>query len=131
MKRWARDKETDHPKPIERIELSEKHFPVRIVMTVVFAVVAVICFAYAITALFSSDSGWKEVSALSSADTNCSEEFVLLYDFTGSSASVSVEYRQIRSLYTEAAVKAYQLFHSSELFTDLKNIAYINQHPMK
>lgn len=120
---------TPYVKPVEKVELSEKNLKWRIFLVVLLVMVAAGAFAYGINEMLSQESGWQEISASTGGEINCSEEFVFLYNLGASGVSATAENKVLTALYTDAAEKAYQLFHTKETFENVNNICYINQHP--
>ena len=130
MGRYARDKSLQNPKPVERIELEEKNVGIRIAIVAVLILIAVSSFGYGISQWLSVDSGWTEIEADSAADTNVSNEFVLMYELgTREDMTVVAENKGIRALYTEVMVDAYQIFHNNIEIEGVNNIYYLNSHP--
>lgn len=116
-------------KPVERIDLSEKRLGLRVALCVIFLLIGVIALSAAVNELLSTDPGWMEITINNSSNLNCSSDFTFYYLLGESELSATVEYKQLRTLYTEAAVKAYQLFSAGESFEGVNNVWYINQHP--
>lgn len=130
MGRYARDRSYQNPKPVERIELSEKNVGLRIALVAVLILIAVISFGYGISQFLSVDAGWTEIEADSAADTNCSNEFVLMYQLgSRDDMTIVAENKGVRALYTEVMVDAYQIFHNNVEVEGVNNIYYLNRHP--
>ena len=85
--------------------------------------------AYAFQEFFSPGEDWTAISANSSEGINCSADFTLLYRLGAKGASASADNREVTSIYTEATVKAYQLFNTEEHFEDITNVFDINGSP--
>lgn len=129
MGRTARDKrDLPHPKPVERIELSEKHVRLRLVLTIGFAVLGVGAIVYALAARLSAEPGWTTIEANASS-LNCSEDFVFQYRLGEAGMSATAEKKALTILYSEAAQKAYENFDAHNFHGTLHNICYINRHP--
>lgn len=128
MKKYARD---NRPlvKPVKSIEVDQKHIALRVVLFAVLLVVGVVAIVYGVSGLLADQSGWQTVTAQSSEDADCSDEFTLQYEFGKGDLSAKAEYNQLAALYTEATVKAYRLFHEMQTFDSVRNIAYLNDHP--
>lgn len=122
-------REHRNPKPVKRIELSEKFPKWRLLVAILFAALGIGALVSAATSFFKVDSGWCTVETASAAETNCGSDFVFRYNLGASGMSASEEYKQVQALYTDAMVKAYELFHDTEEFDGVNNICYINQHP--
>lgn len=130
MGRTAKDRTVNQPKPVEKVELSEKHVGLRFAIVAALIIVAVISFGYGIHSLLTVEAGWTEIEADSSADTNVGNEFVLMYNLgSRSDMSITAENKGIISTYTDVMVKAYELFHNNQEIENVKNIYYINQNP--
>lgn len=127
MKRTAKDN-TPNLRPVQRIELSEKHYKLRLAAAVLLLAMAAVSITVGITSLLSRGSGWNAVEASSSTE-NCANEFVFQYYFEGKGMAASAEYKNVSAAYSEACEKAFKLFNAYTLFEDINNIAYINAHP--
>lgn len=121
-------REPIRPKPVEKVELSEKHIKLRAALTILFLLVGAVFIAFGVSSCFSADSGWAEIKA-SSNETDCSGDFTLLYRLGAGDVSAGSENRALTALYSKASVTAYQLFTADEEFENVCNVAYINRHP--
>ena len=108
MKRYARDKTPD-VKPVQRIELSEKHIKLRIILTIVFIVIAVLAVGFGVKSCLSADKGWQEITS-SNASNSLSVVFKLVYNIGESSMNATSEKKSVQYIYTAAAQEAYKLF---------------------
>lgn len=77
----------------------------------------------------STDSGWTEISASSSAEMNCSDDFVFLYELGADGTSATAENKALSIIYTDAAVQAFEMFNTDQPFTELNNVYSINHNP--
>lgn len=127
--RGAHRKREPNVKPVERIELHEGNTTKRLIAVIALIALAVGFFAYAISQLVSRSSGWTQIEPTSTDERNCTSEFVLQYDLGRSGSSATAEYKRISSVYTEAAISAYQTYHPTEVFGGRQNLAYLNRHP--
>lgn len=118
-----------HPKPVEKVELSEKHPKRRFYLAILFLVIGVLALVHAVRMFFSTDAGWTEVSANSASEINCSEDFVFLYELGAGDISATAENKALSIIYTDAAVKAFEMFNTDQAFTDLDNMYSINHNP--
>lgn len=96
---------------------------------ILFVFVAVTAFATGINSLFTTEPGWQEIEVDSAYETNCGNEFVFMYYLGASGTDATVENKALKIVYSDACIMAHKLFHNKELFEDVINIAYINQHP--
>ena len=122
-------REQRKPKPVKRIEISEKFSKRRLILAIFFAVLGIGAIVYAIASSLKTESGWKTIETSSSAETNYSSDFSFSYNLGQGELSASEEYKKIQTLYTDAMVKCYKIFHNIEEFEDVNNICYINKHP--
>lgn len=118
-----------HLKPVEKIELSEKHIGWRFAFFILFLVIAASAFATCVGTFFSMEPGWHEIEADSGGDINCGNEFVFMYYLGGSGVDATAENKALKIVYTDACEMAHKLFHNKELFEGVNNVCYINQHP--
>lgn len=112
-------------KPVEKIELSEKHIKLRVVLVILFIVLALAAFAVGIIFWLSTDAGWREIEA-DATDINCSSEFVFYYEIQESGLAGTEELDAVSKAYGEAAVDAYRIFNATEEFEGVNNLAYVN-----
>ncbi len=112
-------------KPVERIELSEKNVKLRVVLLVVFVIIALVALATGLSALLSSDPGWQKVE-VNSSSWHCGDDFVLHYEFGGGALSATAENKKLTAVYTAAAEQAWQLFLSDT--PEKGNLAQLNAH---
>ncbi len=113
----------------DAIELSEKHFRLRLAAAVIFLLFGAWMLAYGLYQLLGKSSGWQEISVSSDADTNCGGEFTLLYQLGASGIAASQESRLLTSCYTQACEDAYQLFCANEAADGVVNPYILNQNP--
>lgn len=129
MGRTARDRrQLPHPRPVQKIELSNNKLLLRGIAAVVFLVIGAFALSQAVSQLFSVESGWQTIEAVGN-EASCASELVLVYDLGSSGLSASAEARQIRELYSGECRLLYQLFHTVESFEGVTNLRDINLHP--
>ena len=116
------------PKPVTRYEVSEKNKKLRQILIVVLLAVAVVSITTGIMSLLNKESGWQKVEITTEA-RNCSQNFIFQYNFSGSGAEATALNKQLEAAYSDASVKAYQLFTPDEGFEGVNNVYYINRHP--
>lgn len=114
------------PKPQPAVEVSEKHISLRVVLLIVFVVVAVVSLTYGFTSLFSTDPGWRAVE-VNSGEVSCGQDFVFNYNLGVSGVNATQEYRGLVDVYTQACRKAYKLFNN-EVTDAAGNIYTVNSH---
>lgn len=120
----------DRPKAdkVINIHLPEDRTRLRAALVVAALVIAVASFAYGVNALVSTDAGVQEITALT-GEMNASDDFTLYYNLGQDGADATDERREIRSLYTEAATDAFEIFSADSEFEDRHNVWYLNRHP--
>ncbi len=126
MGRTARDKTELRPKPVKKIELSDKNVKLRIIAAALFLLIGAALIAFSVNNFLSPDLGWVEIEAYAANDVDCSEEFVFLYNLKS-----AAEEKAVRTLYSDAALKCYRLFNESESFDGMNNVRVINKNPNK
>ena len=118
----------NEPKPVKRVEVTEKNRRLRIIAAIILAVIGAIGITTGIMTALNRETGWQTVQ-VASKERNCSESFTLRYNFEGSGAQVASVNRQLEAAYEEACIKAYQLFTADEEIAGVHNVHYINRHP--
>jgi len=128
LSRTVRNRNENHPKPVKRIELSEEFPKGRLILTAVLVLIGVCALGYAVISFLTVDAGWTTIETESS-EADCSDELIFQYYLGAGKLSATAEQKAVSAVYTEAAKKAYQLFHTSQGFDEVKNLYYINRHP--
>lgn len=116
------------PPRVSRFELSESNKKIRWILVVVLLAIGFVAIGAGLMGLLNRDTGWQEIE-VATTEPNCSPDFVLQYDLSGSGAEATVLYKQISAIYTEGCVKAYQLFHVDEGSESYENVYDINHNP--
>ena len=128
MGRTVKDPNRRQPKPVQKVQLSEKNVGRRIVLVVLFLAIGSGFLVYGFMNFLRGDSGWREISVKAGSELNCSEDFTLKYNVGAGGVSAGGEAKALSLIYT-AAVKGYRLFNIDESFDDVTNLYDINQHP--
>ena len=131
MKRTAANRNANHPKPVERVEVNETGTKKRIVLLIVAILVALGAFGYGISTLTKVETGWYVIEATSASEMNCAQDFVFRYQLGHSGVSAAAENKALTLLYTDATEKAYQIFNARENSLNFKNLYYLNRTPNK
>lgn len=121
------NRDLPHPKPVQKIELSEKHITLRSILAVVFLLIGAGFIAYGVSSYFSGSAGWAQIESTAS-EINCGSDFVFLYCLGESDQSAAAEKRAVTALYSDATEHAFQLFTADLEFEDVHNLYYINRH---
>ena len=124
MRKNSRDNRP-YVKPVKRIELSEKNIMLRWIAIVVLLSIAVVAIITGLMSALNTEPGWQAVE-VSTDQANCGDEFTLMYDFSNSGSAATAQYKQLTSIYSEAAVIGYRIFNPNLLEEGLCNVAYLN-----
>lgn len=116
------------PRAISRYEISEKHKKLRLVLAIILLIIAAVAITTGIMSLLNKETGWQKVE-ITTETRSCSSDFVFQYYFTGRGAETTALHKQLQAAYSEAAVKAYQLFTPDEQIEGVCNVWHINHHP--
>lgn len=116
------------PRPVTRVELSEKNKNLRLIAAIMLLVIGVLGITVGIMSLLNQETGWQSVQ-VTTQERNCSESFLLQYHFAGSGADATAVNNKLQKTYGDASVKAYQLFTPDEAITNVNNVYYVNHHP--
>ena len=127
MKKYGRDNRP-YVRPVTRIELSERNIKLRWIGIIVLLAIGVVSIFIGLTSLLNTEPGWQTVE-VSTKEASCGGDFTLQYDFSQAGGGATVAFKQLTSLYSDAAVKGYKLFSSEYEEEGFENIAYLNQHP--
>lgn len=112
------------PNRINHIEISEKHRKLRWILVVALLVIGIFGIGVGLMRLLNRDTGWQQVEVVTD-QSNCSSQFVLQYQFAGTGAEATALYKQISAVYTDACIKAYEVFQvdvPSETYENLYDI---------
>lgn len=118
-----------HPKPVEKIQLSEGNVKRRLIAAAIVLVIGGVALAYSLTQLLTPDTGWQPIEASSTGGPTCADELIFLYQLGSGGVPVRTESRAIKTLYSDACRKLFQLFHTVESFEGVTNLRDINLHP--
>lgn len=131
MGRYARNNPRRAPqvRPVEKIELSEKHSKRRFYLTILFLVIGAIALVHALLVYLSKDSGWIEIRANSTQELNVSEDFVFLYELGAGEQSATAENKALAIIYSDICEQAYMMFSADSAYVELNNVYSINHNP--
>ena len=128
MKRTARDNRERQPKPVQRVEVSEKHIKFRVIALIVAIVVAVTAIGFGVYSALKKDKGMTAITVTATL-RNCGDEFLFYYNVGYGKTSATAEYRALTSIYSQLCVDAYRIFDEYEVYDDIVSVDYINSHP--
>ena len=120
---------TPHLRPVERIELSEKHKTLRLILTVVFLAIGITALTVAALRYFSVGTGWRTVDVNQIPPMGSSSELELQYDISGGGAAASALYKKVAITYTDAVTEGEQLFDCMAEEAGAKGLQNVNLHP--
>ncbi len=112
---------------ITNIEVARKNLPLRIILLVLALVIAFAAFGYGLTALLTTEPGWKVIES-NSVNLNCSADFSLNYNLGAGEQDATAEDKALTVLYSKVTEDAYQLFNNDYASAELHNIRYVNEH---
>ena len=75
MGRTVKDPDRRRPKPVQKVQLSEKNVGRRIVLVVLFLAIGSGFLVYGFMNFLRGDSGWREISVKAGSELNCGEDF--------------------------------------------------------
>lgn len=108
MSKNARDNRP-YIRPVTKLELSEKNIKFRWIAIVLLLSIAVLAIGYGFHSALSVEPGWEQVT-VHPEEVNCSEDFVLMYDFGRGDINPTAAYKKLEILYRDLTVSAYRLF---------------------
>ncbi len=114
--------------PVKHIELDEKKIKPRLILTIVFFIIAIIAITYGVVSMNSTDDGWRNVEVSSKLDGSCIPEIAFQYNLGASGVAAGVEYRELSKVYTEAADNATKFFNN-RYYVDTSNLRTLNDSP--
>ena len=71
MGRTVKDPDRRRPKPVQKVQLSEKNVGRRIVLVVLFLAIGSGFLVYGFMNFLRGDSGWREISVKAGSELNC------------------------------------------------------------
>ena len=128
MRHSDRSQRTPYVKPVKRIEISEKNTTLRLVLVVALLAIGAASLGFGLFGLLNTEPGWSAIE-VSSREANCSQEFLLNYDFSDYGSSTTAKNKELITLYTEATIEAYQIFNPDVQQEGLNNLHFLNAHP--
>ena len=126
MKKSKGDKRP-YLKPVTRIELSEKNIKQRVILLVVLLAIAAAALFTGVRELLKVEPGIQEIE-VASQKPNCSQEFVLMYDFSDYGGSAANVNRELNRIYGAATEKAFALFSPDVEDATTANLFLVNRH---
>lgn len=124
-RRTAKDRTVDAPKPVQKIELTEKNRRLRLIACLLFLAIGIGYLVYAFMSYLAPENGWNRISSNAAG----SSEIVFQYNFGSGGVTLAADKRTISSLYDDALTKTYRLFSENESFDGVVNVYEINRSP--
>lgn len=125
MGRTARDRRPPTPKPVERVQMDERHFSRRMIAFLLCLAVAVAALGYGVYSWLNTEPGWVTIEARG----GCGPEFTFRYLFTQGGMEDTDRHRTLRNLFDRLTIQAYRQFSPAEVLEEGTNLQYINAHP--
>ena len=110
------------------IPLPENKLKLRTALVIALIVLAVASFAFGINSLVGTDAGMAEIPVLSGA-MNAGDDLTFYYNLGFGGADATDERREVRSLYSQAATDALEIFSSDVEAEGGGNLYYLNSRP--
>ena len=126
MSRFSRGDKTPRVKPVQKIELSEKNIPLRIALVALCIAIAALAIGWGVSKALNVEPGWQMIE-VDCETVNCSQDFVLNYDFSDSGNAATTQLRLLTILYSDACEKAYWLFSPDQESEDFGNMCSVNR----
>ena len=123
MSRTSRSRgSSDHGlRPVTKVELSEKHIKLRIIVVIIALVVGAVFIALGVRACVSAEKGWQQITA-SDSSSSAAGGFTFMYNVGQGGMDATIERRSVTSVYTDAAAKAYRMFDNYSEGGGMSNI---------
>lgn len=107
------------------IPLPENKLKLRTALVIALIVLAVASFAFGVNSLVGTDAGMAEITVLS-GEMNAGDDFTFYYNLGFGGADATDERREVRSLYSQAATDALEIFSSDVEAEGGGNLYYLN-----
>lgn len=114
-------------KPVTRIELPTGNEKQRWIAVAVLLAVGICAIGYGLFQMLTVQPSWEEVT-VNTRETHVGLDFKLMYDFSETGGSATSINTALTRRYSDAAVKAYQVFSSDVEIDGVQNMAYLNRH---
>lgn len=125
MRKIARDNRP-RVKPVQHIELSEKHVKLRVVLLILCIAIALVAFAVFLFGLLNTEPGIHVVET-DGDGFDLNSEFIFYYDLGRNGKNATEEFRQLQAVYRQASALAYRLFDPTVTYEGFGNLASVNK----
>lgn len=110
------------PKPVKKIELDERHIKLRIILLIVFSLLAVGAIFFTLYKIANKDNGWQQVTLRTRDSAKLENDFYFSYYVKSAS-----EYRKVSAAYDKYFISAKKDLDDNNDYSN--NVYYINHHP--
>ena len=112
-----------------KIKVSEKHIGLRIALTAVAFVIAVVAFTIGVTSIGKKEPGYYSIEAKTDAEALTYNNAVLYrYWFDGKSNEIKGKIRELTGVYTPVLAAAYKQLDHQNIYTGQVSIGTINKN---
>lgn len=125
MNRYAKNRNTPHLPPVERVDVGGKPSKTRVAVFILLLAVGAAALSYAFYTFVNGEGGWQRISA----DAPNAGDFTLLYDVGAAGVTPAAEKRALTARYQAALNEAYEAFSTYETFEGVNNLRTLNDHP--
>ena len=120
----------DNTKPVaakvEKIELNEKHIPLRLVLFIVVILIGITAFGIFFSSLLNANPGWMVIEEANTNYPSIGQDFILNYYVPKTNPTEAK--KKIVSVYSDIVEKALILFDELNEYEGFNNVYYINHH---
>lgn len=97
--------------PVKNLILSDENRMLRIILLIVFLVIAIVAFGFGIHSVLTTEPGWEAVEC-ASGEVNCSSDFMFSYCYGQTEENASSEKKRLSNLYSQLATDAWKIFNA-------------------
>ncbi|MGI6263980.1 MAG: hypothetical protein ACOYJY_00740 [Acutalibacteraceae bacterium] len=109
------------------VTLDSRHMRLRVIFAAIFFVIALVAIGWGLLSLLREEGGWDEITAEGSVVESVAQDMTLQYRLD--EAMSRAERRQVTACYTDAAARAWRVFHPAREYEGIGNLASLNAHP--
>ena len=111
---------------VKRVEVNEKHIPLRVILFFVFLIIAIAGIAVGVYSLSLKKEGWYQIE---SDNADISGDFSFNYYISGNSNNERRNtYNIVKNAYSSMCLRYKKVFDTQNEYDDVVNVAYINKH---
>lgn len=119
---------------MKNIEVSDKHIGLKVVLFIVFLVIAVSAFSYGVSLIGKKESGYQTISANSSSSSDANDaamfakEISFSHYFEGSSNSIKKEVRTLQKAYSSILLDVCRQLDAENTYEGAVSIGALNSN---